>query len=124
MSNESNDIILENLRHNFESRLSQLNQLKGIGTAKLLQCKQLRDKDTNMDATWSWTFFNLTIDNLLDIWSFLQATVEGLAEFEKEDKLSKDQVEKINSQFKKYVPVLKSFKEALDESKRIREALR
>lgn len=124
LSKENTEVTIDEIRQNLQTRIMQLSQLKGIGSSKFNYYDQPNQIHAYMNARWSWNFFNITIDNLIDMWGFIQVIVEGLDEFEQEDKLSKEQVHKLNEQFKKYSPILKGFKEALEESKRVRERFR
>jgi ABC-type Zn uptake system ZnuABC Zn-binding protein ZnuA len=122
--NKDEEVSIAEIRKNFETRLSQLNQLKDIASTKLAYYKQPSQEQTYMNAIWSWTFADITISNLIDLWGFLQIIVEDVAESEEEGNLSKAQIQKLHIQFKKYSPILREFKEALDQSKRIRERFR
>lgn len=124
LSEAEKEKAIEEIRQNLKTRLDQLKQLQTVGKVRLDDYSKHSPPSTYMNAKWSWTFFKMTIDNLIDIWEWLQLIMEGVIEDEEDITISKTQIQRLHEQFMKYSPMLNDFKEALEQSKKIREKFR
>jgi hypothetical protein len=115
---------VEEIRQDFKKRIDFLKELQTIAKVRLDDYTNHKPPSTYMNAKWSWTVFQMSVDNLVSVWQWIQFIMEGIVEDEEDMEVSKAQIDRLHAQFMKYSPMLQDFSDALEESKRIREKFR
>jgi hypothetical protein len=115
---------VEEIRQDFKKRIDFLKELQTIAKVRLDDYTNHKPPFTYMNAKWSWTVFQMSVDNLVSVWQWIQFIMEGIVEDEEDMEVSKAQIDRLHAQFMKYSPMLQDFSDALEESKRIREKFR
>lgn len=105
---------LEEIKQYFAPKIEKTKKNKIVAETRYNLTK---DDRSYMNARWSWVMAYIIFDNLVGIWEMLQKIVEGLAESETETSTFKEQIQKLNKEFKKHKPVLAEFERIMKEGK-------
>lgn len=109
----------EEVAQYFKPRIDDIKEMKVLGDIRLREYRDnsAREKEY-MYASWSWAAFSITMSNLAEMWELLQDITLEMVKGESETSNFKEQFAKLNSEFRKYSPTLRTFKEALDQTKK------